>query len=844
MSVEIEVVVAGPPGPKGTTGETGPTGPQGDKGDKGDTGNTGAKGDKGDTGNTGAKGDTGNTGAKGDKGDTGDKGEPSGVFIAEEPPSDPLVPPTGAPYMWVDSDDTTPFQVNPPSGVISVLAYGAVGDGVTDDTAELQAAITAAATVAGTVLIPPGTYKISDALTVPAGVTITGTGTIHQVTSGKNGLNITGSNVTIEGITLLGRHATGTYSAYENAINVNGSAVTDIRVSDVTMTLWGFYGVYLRFTTRFLITGCTISWCGYSGISTLSSSFGQITNNRIHDIGPGTADNMYGIALSYQNAEDPDSTDIVVDGNVISNIAWEGLDSHGGKHLTFSNNIVLACRNGIMVGGAYKNGHHMLPEDVTITGNVIDYMSDTPSDRAALYFTGEMDGASLVAYGTATIANNVFRRHCQGAQVYATKGLVFANNVIDRCTISGIQLAHDNVGFSVTGNTFIDVWSDSTWCAGVAVGNGDYNIGLVSGNVLQAGGKSATHVNDFGIYSYGNATSSVSVGNNDFTAATVLPGPSNLVGIRAQIQSPRLSLGGQGTAADVDVVRHFGVCNGNIDAPKGSLGLSAQYGTLEIKTTALGSTSGWKQVGVYSSSDNHAFGYLSHNALTTGAKNNAFGIHAQRRVTDGVENNAFGSYAQAYLTTGDYNTAVGQAAQGALTLGNGNTAVGSYAHYALTEGGYNTAVGFGSSDSLTTGSSNTSVGNGSLSAITSESYCTAVGQNALGSVTGAANTGLGHNAGNGFGSGIRNLALGQNAGNSGTTAGVRGVVCIGTDSGGTGAQATADNQFVLGTANHNVLVAGSLEMTGSGTGILVRSPDGTRYRIGVANGGTVSIAAA
>ena len=101
MSVEIEVVVAGPPGPRGLTGA------------KGDTGNTGAKGDKGDTGNTGPQGAKGDTGSKGDKGDTGAKGDPSGVFIAEEPPSDPLVPPTGASYLWVDSDDTSPFQVNP-----------------------------------------------------------------------------------------------------------------------------------------------------------------------------------------------------------------------------------------------------------------------------------------------------------------------------------------------------------------------------------------------------------------------------------------------------------------------------------------------------------------------------------------------------------------------------------------------------------------------------------------------------------------------------------------------------------------------------------------------------------
>lgn len=56
--------------------------------------------------------------------------------------------------------------------------YGAVGNGVNDDTAEIQAAINAAAAVPrGVVLIPPGTYVVS-ALTVPAGITIEGYGAV------------------------------------------------------------------------------------------------------------------------------------------------------------------------------------------------------------------------------------------------------------------------------------------------------------------------------------------------------------------------------------------------------------------------------------------------------------------------------------------------------------------------------------------------------------------------------------------------------------------------------------------------------------------------------------------
>lgn len=109
--------------------------------------------------------------------------------------------------------------------------------------------------------------------------------------------------------------------------------------------------------------------------------------------------------------------------------------------------------------------------------------------------------------------------------------------------------------------------------------------------------------------------------------------------------------------------------------------------------------------------------------------------------------------------------------------------------------------------------------------------------------TGSYNSAVGANAGRAVTTGSYNLALGVNAGYSGTTATISGSVCIGTNSSGVGAQATDDNQIVLGTSAHNTLIAGSLEMTGSGTGIIVRSPDGTRYRLGVANGGTVSVAA-
>jgi hypothetical protein len=61
--------------------------------------------------------------------------------------------------------------------IISVKDFGATGDGTTDDTAEIQAALTAASSAGGgTVIVPAGSYLISSAITIPSLVTLQGVG--------------------------------------------------------------------------------------------------------------------------------------------------------------------------------------------------------------------------------------------------------------------------------------------------------------------------------------------------------------------------------------------------------------------------------------------------------------------------------------------------------------------------------------------------------------------------------------------------------------------------------------------------------------------------------------------
>lgn len=99
----------------------------------------------------------------------------------------------------------------------SVREYGAKGDGVTDDTAAIQAAINAAATVNGTVSLPPGIYNVTAQINVPASCRIIGSGigSVFHITGNTFTLfYVTGSNVWFD------------HLAFDNS---GGYAITAIR---------------------------------------------------------------------------------------------------------------------------------------------------------------------------------------------------------------------------------------------------------------------------------------------------------------------------------------------------------------------------------------------------------------------------------------------------------------------------------------------------------------------------------------------------------------------------------------------------------------------------------------
>ena len=146
-----------------------------------------------------------------------------------------------APY----ANSTVRSQLSKNADTISVRDFGATGNGTTDDTAAIQAAINAAGTVGGAqVFFPSGTYKISSALTMSStavvlvGASRYGT-TITQATANAKILNISGNFCGVKG---LGFNYSGTPLNGATAIYVTSSYVT---LNDFVV-LNSYIGVYFN----------------------------------------------------------------------------------------------------------------------------------------------------------------------------------------------------------------------------------------------------------------------------------------------------------------------------------------------------------------------------------------------------------------------------------------------------------------------------------------------------------------------------------------------------------------------------------------------------------------------
>lgn len=144
---------------------------------------------------------------------------------------------------------------------VSVKDFGAVGDGVTDDTAAIQAAVTAAEN--GSLYFPAGTYLVNTAILLPSNVFIFGDGDQSVIKS-----------------TTLDNN--GTYAGQNQFV---ASGKTNIQIqnlkfdtSEITVFTASIRCIYIYDCSYYSVNNCTFVTCG-AAVASLNSDNYTIENN-------------------------------------------------------------------------------------------------------------------------------------------------------------------------------------------------------------------------------------------------------------------------------------------------------------------------------------------------------------------------------------------------------------------------------------------------------------------------------------------------------------------------------------------------------------------------------------
>ncbi len=151
---------------------------------------------------------------------------------------------------------------------IFVTDFGAKGDGTTDDTNAFQMAIDSAAIQGNTVYIPVGNYKITQTLTVPAGVQLNGNGLGNSMDANIN--STSGSRISFYGNNQFALEFLGDYVGCHQLtlVDVGGQAAGGIHFAVADHK----FGVGASFNDLFLLnftngSSLKLSAMGASGIA-------------------------------------------------------------------------------------------------------------------------------------------------------------------------------------------------------------------------------------------------------------------------------------------------------------------------------------------------------------------------------------------------------------------------------------------------------------------------------------------------------------------------------------------------------------------------------------------------
>lgn len=292
---------------------------------------------------------------------------------------------------------------------VNVLDYGAVGDGVADDTAAIQAAVNAAQISGQSVYLPAGTYPVtsvngSGAVNISAGIEMFGDGadTIIKLKTGATGFVIYGYNVAVFS------------GLYLHDFTVDGNSVATAQLDTGLIQILN--------ASDFVLDNLTVkngtraaAPAGINGIA-IADTAGNVTNGTVQNC---LIENCSKALLNWtSNAKNG-----LIQGNILRNASGNGLapglQINGGQNVKVIGNSIYGNEgSGVLIG---TDGTGNAPRFPIIIGNHI-YGNGTGSQEGAGI---KMARASGSVFGRVIIANNQIYENGVNA---ADHGIVLADD--------------------------------------------------------------------------------------------------------------------------------------------------------------------------------------------------------------------------------------------------------------------------------------------------------------------------------------------------------------------------------------------------------------------------------